>query len=134
MLEWLERRLNFGGPASHLRIHLHDDGRSVGKALGALARLGAPVKRATVLPGAGSAALLEVELVRALSADQAPLFARQLLTLKKYVAQVETAVAPLDEPAEATEGEEAEPDEPVVPLNVSNPAILNDLQEAESIT
>ncbi len=131
VLEWIERRLNFGGPVSHLRIHLHDDGRSVGKALDALARLGAPVKRATVLPSAGTAALLEVELVRALSADQAPLLARQLLTLKKYVAQVETAVAPLDEPAEAAEGEETETDEPVVPLNLSNPDILHDLQEAE---
>lgn len=128
VLEWFEARLNFGGPVSRLRIHLHDDNRAVGKALDALARLGAPVKRATVLPGSGTSALLEVELERALSADQAPLLAKQLLTLKKYVAQVETAIAPLDEPVGAAD-EDEEDDEPLVPLNLSDQTLLRDLDE-----
>jgi len=130
VLEWLEARLNFGGPVSRLRIHLHDDSRAVGKTLDALARLGAPVKRATVLPGAGSSALLQVELARALSAEQAPLLAKQLLSLKKYVAQVETAIAPLDEPDPDSNPEEEE-EKPVVPLNLSDKTLLRDLDGSE---
>ncbi|MCX7789391.1 MAG: MgtC/SapB family protein [Chloroflexaceae bacterium] len=130
-LEWVEARLNFGGPVSRLRIHLHDDNRAVGKALDALARLGAPVKRATVLPGAGTSALLDVELTRALTATQAPLLAKQLLTLKKYVAQVDTAIAPLDEPADAEEPDEAPGAEEVVPLNLSDEDLLQDLNEPD---
>lgn len=130
ILEWFEARLNFGRPVSRLRIHLHDDNRAVGKALNALARLGAPVKRATVLPGAGTSALLDVELARALTADQAPLLAKQLLTLKKYVAQVDTTVAPLDEPSDDEEPAEA-PEEEVVPLNLSDDDLLKDLNEPD---
>jgi putative Mg2+ transporter-C (MgtC) family protein len=129
ILEWVESRLNFGGPVSRLRIHLHDDNRAVGKALNALARLGAPVKRATVLPGAGTSALLEVELARALTADQAPLLAKQLLTLKKYVAQVDTTVTPLDEPVDSEESMEAQ--EGIVPLNLSDDDILRDLDDQD---
>ncbi len=130
-LEWLEARLNFGGPISRLRIHLHDDSRAVGKALDALGRLGAPVKRATVLPGAGSSALLEVELVRALSAEQAPLLARQLLTLKKYVAQVDTALTPLDEPTTIDENDEDQSDDAIVPLNLKDATLLRDLNDPD---
>jgi putative Mg2+ transporter-C (MgtC) family protein len=129
ILEWLEAKLNFGRPVSRLRIHLHDDNRAVGKALNALARLGAPVKRATVLPGAGTSALLDVELARALTAEQAPLLAKQLLTLKKYVAQVDTTVAPLDEPAD--DEEPAEMRDKVVPLNLSDDDILRDLNDQD---
>jgi putative Mg2+ transporter-C (MgtC) family protein len=68
VLEWMEARLNFGGPVNRLQVHLHDDNRAVGKALDALNRLGAQVKRATVLPGAGSSAPLQVELSRAIIA------------------------------------------------------------------
>lgn len=129
ILEWLEAKLNFGRPVSRLRIHLHDDNRAVGKALNALARLGAPVKRATVLPSAGTSALLDVELARALTAEQAPLLAKQLLTLKKYVAQVDTTVAPLDEPAD--DEEPAEMRDKVVPLNLSDDDILRDLNDQD---
>jgi putative Mg2+ transporter-C (MgtC) family protein len=129
ILEWLEAKLNFGRPVSRLRIHLHDDNRAVGKALNALARLGAPVKRATVLPGAGTSALLDVELARALTAEQAPLLAKQLLTLKKYVAQVDTTVASLDEPAD--DEEPAEMRDKVVPLNLSDDDILRDLNDQD---
>ncbi|MBO9346625.1 MgtC/SapB family protein [Chloroflexus sp. MS-CIW-1] len=129
ILEWLEAKLNLGRPVSRLRIHLHDDNRAVGKALNALARLGAPVKRATVLPGAGTSALLDVELARALTAEQAPLLAKQLLTLKKYVAQVDTTVAPLDEPAD--DEEPAEMRDKVVPLNLSDDDILRDLNDQD---
>jgi putative Mg2+ transporter-C (MgtC) family protein len=130
VLEWMEARLNFGGPVNRLQVHLHDDNRAVGKALDALNRLGAQVKRATVLPGAGSSALLQVELSRAISAEQAPLLAKQLLTLKKYVAQVDTAIAPLDEPSASDEQNEDD-DEPVVPLNLSDATLLRDLNEQE---
>lgn len=130
VLEWLEMRLPIGAPVSRLQIHLYDDNRAVGKALNALARLGVSVKRATVLPGAGSSALLQVELVRPLSAEQAPLLAKQLLTLKKYVAQVDTAVTPLDEP-ELSEPEEEEESKPVVPLNLSDDDLLKDLNEQD---
>jgi putative Mg2+ transporter-C (MgtC) family protein len=130
ILEWLEAQLNFGRSVSRLRIHLHDDNRAVGKALNALARLGAPVKRATVLPGAGTSALLDVELTRALTADQAPLLAKQLLTLKKYVVQVDTTVAPLDEPADDEELAEAQEEE-VVPLNLSDDDLLRDLNDQD---
>lgn len=129
ILEWLEAKLNFGRPVSRLSIHLHDDNRAVGKALNALARLGAPVKRATVLPGAGTSALLDVELARALTAEQAPLLAKQLLTLKKYVAQVDTTVASLDEPAD--DEEPAEMRDKVVPLNLSDDDILRDLNDQD---
>jgi putative Mg2+ transporter-C (MgtC) family protein len=129
ILEWLEAKLNLGRPVSRLRIHLHDDNRAVGKALNALARLGAPVKRATVLPGAGTSALLDVELARALTAEPAPLLAKQLLTLKKYVAQVDTTVAPLDEPAD--DEEPAEMRDKVVPLNLSDDDILRDLNDQD---
>ncbi|WP_288086370.1 MgtC/SapB family protein [Roseiflexus sp.] len=130
ILEWFEVRLNFGSPVSRLRIHLHDDNRAVGKALDALARLGAPVKRATVLPGAGTSALLDVELARALTADQAPLLAKQLLTLKKYVVQVDTTVAPLDEPSDDEELAEAQEGE-VAPLNLSDDDLLRDLNDSD---
>ncbi|WP_232280112.1 MgtC/SapB family protein [Roseiflexus castenholzii] len=130
ILEWFEMRLNFGSPVSRLRIHLHDDNRAVGKALDALARLGAPVKRATVLPGAGTSALLDVELARALTADQAPLLAKQLLTLKKYVVQVDTTVAPLDEPSDDEELAEAQEGE-VAPLNLSDDDLLRDLNDSD---
>ncbi|MCS6882553.1 MAG: MgtC/SapB family protein [Oscillochloridaceae bacterium] len=130
-LEWVEARLNFGAPVNRLRIHLHDDNRAVGKALDALARLGAPVKRATVLPGAGTSALLDVELTRALTASQAPLLAKQLLTLKNYVAQVDTTITPLDEPADAEEPDETLSAEEVVPLNLSDDDLLQDLNEPD---
>jgi len=93
------------------------------------AEVPAPVKRATVLPGAGTSALLEVELARALTADQAPLLAKQLLTLKKYVAQVDTTVTPLDEPVDSEEPMEAQ--EGVVPLNLSDDDILRDLDDQD---
>ncbi len=131
VLEWFERRLNFGGPISRLRIHLRDDSRSVGKALDALVRLGVPVKRATVLPGAGTSALLDVELARTLSAEQAPLLAWQLLTLKKYVVQVETAITPLDEPTTMDESDEVQKDDTIVPLNLKDATLLRDLNDPD---
>ncbi len=73
--------------------------------------------------------MLDVELARALTAEQAPLLAKQLLTLKKYVAQVDTTVAPLDEPAD--DEEPAEMRDKVVPLNLSDDDILRDLNDQD---
>jgi putative Mg2+ transporter-C (MgtC) family protein len=53
-----------------------------------------------------------------------------LLTLKKYVAQVDTTVAPLDEPADDEEPAEAQ-DEEVVPLNLSDDDLLRDLNDQD---
>lgn len=130
-LEWLEARINFGRRISLLRIHLYDDNKAVGIALDALARIGAPVKRAVVLPGAGTTALLEVELARALTLAQAPLLTKQLLTLKEYVARVDTTVTPLDEPEEETLAAGPSSEETITPLNLSDDDLLRDLVERE---
>ncbi|MCS6846961.1 MAG: MgtC/SapB family protein [Anaerolineae bacterium] len=134
-LEWLEKRLRTRRTVSALAIHLRDDSRSVGKALRALAMLGVPVKRATVLPAQGEAALLQVELARALPIEQAPLLAKQLLTLKKYVSQVDTSLVATDEAQELTvTSEAAEPalSEQVVPLNLSDDTLLERLNEPDA--
>ncbi|MBO9346139.1 MAG: MgtC/SapB family protein [Chloroflexi bacterium] len=81
-LERLEARLGRSENANDLKIHLKDDHRAVGKALTALDRLGLPVKKATVLPAAGDAAVLKVELSRPLRADQVPRLVKQLLVVK----------------------------------------------------
>ncbi|MDW8351836.1 MAG: MgtC/SapB family protein [Anaerolineae bacterium] len=136
VLQWVENRLPARRKVSSLVIHLHDDNRSVGKALRALALLGAPVKRATVLPAQGEAALLQIELARALPSDQIPLLAKQLLTLKKYVARVETSLAVEEETAReeeaAAEVVEATPGTQVVPLNLSDDSLLEQLNESDA--
>jgi putative Mg2+ transporter-C (MgtC) family protein len=85
-----------------LAIHLRDDSQAVGKTLAALAKLEVPVRRATVEPGAGSSALLRVELGRALEPSQASVVAKRLLTLR-YVERVDTA--PDDQEAGDPEGD-----------------------------
>lgn len=135
-LEWLESRLRTRRTVNSLVIHLYDDNRSVGKALRALTLLGAPVKRATVLPAQGEAALLQVELARALPIDQTPLLAKQLLTLKKYVARVDTSLAVVDESASEDDAPkeiiEASSGAQVVPLNLSDDSLLERLDESEA--
>lgn len=54
-LKRLEARIRLGDRLNTLRIDLSDDHRAVGKTLAALGRLGVPVKRATIVPGAGPA-------------------------------------------------------------------------------
>jgi putative Mg2+ transporter-C (MgtC) family protein len=89
-LQRWEARLRLGQGTGDLAIHLRDDSQAVGKTLAALAKLGVPVKRATVVPGAGTTALLRVELDRALAPGQASGVAKRLLTLR-YVERVDTA-------------------------------------------
>lgn len=136
VLEWLENRLPARRKVSSLTIHLYDDNRSVGKALRALALLGAPVKRATVLPGQGETALLQIELARALPADHMSLLAKQLLTLKKYVSRVDTSLVVIDEPVSEDEAPsetvESTSGTAVVPLNLSDDTLLEQLNESEA--
>ncbi len=82
-----------------------------------------------MLPGAGTSALLDVELTRALTADQTPLLAKQLLTLKKYVVQVDTTAAPLGEPSDDEEPVEAQ--EEMAPLNLSDDDLPRDLSDQD---
>ncbi|BCX06059.1 MAG: magnesium transporter MgtC [Candidatus Roseilinea sp.] len=137
-LEWLEGRLRTRRAVNALMIHVRDDNRAVGKTLRALTMLGAPVKRATVLPAQGETALLQVELARPLPVDQAPLLARQLLTLKKYVSQVNTSLATMNDEVQALELSPAAGEslsgsgEPVVPLNLSDDTLLEKLNEADA--
>jgi len=137
-LEWLESRLRVRRTVNSLVIHLRDDNRSVGKTLQALNMLGAAVKRATVLPAQGETALLQIELVRALPADQMPLLARQLLTLKKHVLQVNTPLTAADgaEPADELAAEDSQPAaiSPVVPLNLSDDTLLEKLNESDAMS
>jgi putative Mg2+ transporter-C (MgtC) family protein len=91
-----------------LAIHLRDDSQAVGKTLAALAKLGVPIRRATMEPGAGASALLRVELGRMLAPGQAADVAKRLLTLR-YVERVH---APSDDmEAGEPEGEGLERDD-----------------------
>jgi putative Mg2+ transporter-C (MgtC) family protein len=132
-LQRLESRLRLGNRTNDLTIYVQNDRPAVGKTLAALDRLGVPVQRTTILPGAGTSAVLRVELGRALTAEQAPLLVRRLLTLK-YVERVETTSSHLDP-------EDSRPtDEGVVrsgagadmpQLNLHDDALLRDLLESD---
>jgi putative Mg2+ transporter-C (MgtC) family protein len=104
-LQRLEARLRLGPEREGLAVHLSDDHRAVGKALAALGRLGVPVKRATMLPGVGSSAVLRVDLGRRLPAGELADLVEPLLTLK-CVERVET-----------TDVLEEEEDQPVEQVN-----------------
>jgi putative Mg2+ transporter-C (MgtC) family protein len=129
-LKRLEARIRFGETPNTLRIHLSDDQRAVSKTMGALDRLGVPVKRATILPAAGSSALLQVELNRTLGRDQMPLLVQRLLSLKQ-VTRVDTTTLgedPVESRAERDEPEEMVREETVV-LNLQDVTLLQDLDD-----
>jgi len=88
-LQRLEARLTRDSDAGDLSIHLLNDSEAVGKTLTALARMGIPVKRATVIPAAGDAAILRVDLARYLKREEVgPLVKR--ITALKHVTRVDT--------------------------------------------
>jgi len=95
-LQRLEARLRYREETRDLVIRVRDEGQAVGKTLAALSRLGVQAPRSTVLPGAGSSAVLQVRLAHALRADQVALVTKRLLTLR-YVERVETALLERDE-------------------------------------
>jgi putative Mg2+ transporter-C (MgtC) family protein len=133
-LERLEARLGRGETANDLKIHLRDDHRAVGKALTALDRLGVPVKRATMLPGAGETAVLRVELSRPLKATQMQRVVQQLLVVKA-ITRVDIAALEVEETESLPQTLTAlsSPTQPSSEqLNLNNDQLLQDLNEPES--
>jgi putative Mg2+ transporter-C (MgtC) family protein len=133
-LERLEARLGRGETANDLKIHLRDDHRAVGKALTALDRLGVPVKRATMLPGAGETAVLRVELSRPLKATQMQRVVQQLLVVKA-ITRVDIAALEVEESESLPQTLTAlsSPTQPSSEqLNLNNDQLLQDLNEPES--
>jgi len=94
-LKRLEARLPIG-PATHsLGVHLSDE-EGMGKVLVALGRMRLPVKRTTIVPGAGASASLRVEMNTALKPEELALLADRL-TAMKSVDRVETALLNVDD-------------------------------------
>lgn len=85
ILEHIEKRLSARNTTNTLSLHLANDNRAVGKALAALAQLGVPIRRATMLPTMGETAALLVELNQPLSLTDAPRLIEQLLTVKSII-------------------------------------------------
>jgi putative Mg2+ transporter-C (MgtC) family protein len=131
-LQGLEARLRLGPEREGLKVHLSDDNRAVGKALAALGRLGVPVRRATVLPGVGSSAVLRVQLGRRLAPDQLAALVEPLLTLK-CVVRVETTDVLQDDEDQLDDRDDAQQwrgDQPTV-LGIDADDPLGDLNDAD---
>ncbi|MDZ4671094.1 MAG: MgtC/SapB family protein [Phototrophicales bacterium] len=90
ILDDLEDRWGRNEATNELKIHLKDSNRAVGKALTALERLNVPIRNASVIMGAGSSAVLRVELSHPIKVDLVPLLVRQLLVVKS-IQQVDTS-------------------------------------------
>ncbi len=95
-----ESRLRLGQEAGRLAIHLRDDREAVGKTLVNLTRMGITIRGATVLQGAGEAALLRVELAHPLKTEEATRLVRRLVAFK-YVSRVDTRSLDLETDVEA---------------------------------
>lgn len=89
-LQRLEEAYQARGATNSFDVHLLNDDRAVGKTLGALARLGVPIKRATVQPGEGESGVLHVDLMQPMKQQDIKRMAENLLTLK-VVERVDTA-------------------------------------------
>ncbi len=131
VLERVEARLGRNHAVNMLKLHLKDNHRAVGKALTALDRLGAPVKRATMLPSAGETAILRVDLTRPLTSHQLERLVKQLLVVKSIqrvdVSDVEVEAS--DEAGLATrQGVDVQHQEQ---MNLDDENLLVDLNEPE---
>ncbi|WP_298983858.1 MgtC/SapB family protein [Caldilinea sp.] len=131
VLERVEARLGRNHEVNMLKLHLKDNHRAVGKALTALDRLGAPVKRATMLPSAGETAILRVDLTRPLTSHQLERLVKQLLVVKSIqrvdVSDVEVEAS--DEAGLATrQGVDVQHQEQ---MNLDDENLLVDLNEPE---
>ena len=94
-LQKWESRLPIG-PATHsVDIHLSDED-GMGKAMVTLGKLRLPVKRTTIHPGAGTSALLRVEMNGALRSEEVSQLVERLSALKS-VERVETGLLNVDE-------------------------------------
>lgn len=132
-LERVEARLGRGEAASDLKIHLRDDHKAVGKALTALDRLGVPVKRATMLPGAGETAILRVELSRPLRPTQLQRVVNQLLVVKA-ITRVDIAALEVEDAEELVQEQTVSAEavqQTAEPLNLNDAHLLKDLNEPE---
>lgn len=94
-LQRLEARLRYREEARDLLIRVRDASH-VGKTLVALGKLGVQVKQSTVVPAAGTSAVLQVQLAHALRADQVALVTKRPLTLR-YIERVNVALLERDE-------------------------------------
>lgn len=88
-LQTWESRLRFGSYAGDIAIHLRDD-KAVGKTLALLTSQGIGVRRAVILPGAGTSVILNAELAVAMKAQDAPALIQRLLA-QPYIERVDTA-------------------------------------------
>jgi putative Mg2+ transporter-C (MgtC) family protein len=130
-LQRLEARFRLGPAPTGLSIHVSDANRAVGKALAALARLGVPVQQATVLPGAGTSAVLRIELARALAPGRFPVLIEQLLTLKCVERVETTSLRGEDDHPMPDDGVRTEAiDRPIV-INVEPTPVLWDLDDPD---
>jgi putative Mg2+ transporter-C (MgtC) family protein len=131
VLERVEARLGRNHEVNMLKLHLKDDHRAVGKALTALDRLGAPVKRATMLPSAGETAILRVDLTRPLTSHQLERLVKQLLVVKS-IQRVDVSDVEVEAPDEAglatRRGVDVQHQEQ---MNLDDENLLVDLNEPE---
>jgi len=88
-LERMEKRLHIGTAPQTLTIHLANES-GVAKAMVALGKLRLPVKRTSLIPGAGTSATLRTELNAALRPDEIAILEERLMALKD-VERVDTA-------------------------------------------
>ena len=84
--EWFQHR----SATNSFDVHVLNDDRAVGKVLGALTRLGVPIKRATVRPGVNDSGVVHVELAQPMKKPDVRRMVADLLTLK-VVERVDTA-------------------------------------------
>jgi putative Mg2+ transporter-C (MgtC) family protein len=84
--EWFQHR----SATNSFDVHVQNDDRAVGKVLGALTRLGVPIKRATVRPGVNNSGVLHIELAQPMKKPDVRRMVADLLTLK-VVERVDTA-------------------------------------------
>lgn len=76
--EWFQHR----SATNSFDVHVQNDDRAVGKVLGALTRLGVPLKRATVQPGVDNSGVVHVELAQPMKKPDVRRMVADLLTLK----------------------------------------------------
>lgn len=86
MEDWFQQR----SATNSFDVHVQNDDRAVGKVLGALTRLGVPIKRATVRPGVNNSGVVHVELAQPMKKPDVRRMVADLLTLK-VVERVDTA-------------------------------------------
>lgn len=119
-LQKWEGRVRIGNTPSDLVIHLLDEGKAVGRTLARLASMGIAVRRATIVPGAGTSVVLRVELAVALRTQDVPGLVKQLME-SPDVERVETTTGVRESPAGAADPN-SDPNKAVMVRSRSEPA------------